>query len=81
MISKDEAFDKFKIYKVEVENQLGRKIEVLRSDRGVEHFPEQFTKLCETYGLDMRFRPPTLHNKMNLPKEKIEPQKKRLTHD
>jgi hypothetical protein len=28
-----EVLDKFKIFKVEVENQLGRKIKVVRSDR------------------------------------------------
>jgi hypothetical protein len=32
---KDEALHYFKIYKVEVENQLERKIKLLRDDRGV----------------------------------------------
>ncbi|GJX45722.1 retrovirus-related pol polyprotein from transposon TNT 1-94 [Tanacetum coccineum] len=32
--SKDEAIDKFVLYKTKVENQLGRKIKVVRSDRG-----------------------------------------------
>ena len=31
---KDETFDAFKLYKLEVENQLNKKIKVLRSDRG-----------------------------------------------
>jgi hypothetical protein len=31
---RSEALDKFKIFKVEVENQLDRKIKVVRSDRG-----------------------------------------------
>ncbi|GJY84014.1 retrotransposon protein, putative, ty1-copia subclass [Tanacetum coccineum] len=31
---KDEAIDKFALYKTEVENQLGKKIKVVRSDRG-----------------------------------------------
>ncbi|GJU08223.1 retrovirus-related pol polyprotein from transposon TNT 1-94 [Tanacetum coccineum] len=34
--SKDEAIDKFVLYKTKVENQLGRKIKVVRSDRGGE---------------------------------------------
>ena len=34
--SKDEALEVFKIYKAEVENQLGKKLKVLRSDRGGE---------------------------------------------
>ncbi|GAB2265737.1 hypothetical protein Dimus_037845 [Dionaea muscipula] len=35
--SKDEAIDKFILYKNEVENQLSAKIKVLRSDRGGEY--------------------------------------------
>ena len=31
---KDEAFNAFKNYKAEVEKQLGKKIKILRSDRG-----------------------------------------------
>ena len=32
--SKDEVLDWFKVYKVEAENQLEKKIKILRSDRG-----------------------------------------------
>ena len=35
--SKDEAIEKFVLYKNEVENQLNMKIKVLRSDRGGEY--------------------------------------------
>ena len=46
--SKDEVFEKFKIYKAEVENQCGTKIKRLRSDRGGEYyFPDYF----ETMGI------------------------------
>ena len=34
--SKDKTLDVFKAYKVEVENQLGKEVKVLRSDRGGE---------------------------------------------
>ena len=37
MRNKDESFDMFKRYKTEVENQNGRKIKILRSDRGGEY--------------------------------------------
>ncbi|GJW16563.1 retrotransposon protein, putative, ty1-copia subclass [Tanacetum coccineum] len=41
----DEAIDKFVLYKNKVENQLGKKIKVVRSDRGGEYvFP--FSELC-----------------------------------
>nr|KAJ0212551.1 hypothetical protein LSAT_V11C400163750 [Lactuca sativa] len=36
--SKYEAFDAFKLYKVEVKNQLERRIEILRPDRGSDNF-------------------------------------------
>ena len=37
--NKDEAFDMFLSYKVEVENQLDRQIKRIRSDRGGEYIP------------------------------------------
>ena len=48
---KDEAFDMFKIYKAEVANQLGKKIKILRSDRGGEYFPKDFNVFCEENGI------------------------------
>lgn len=45
--TKDEAFEKFKTYKVEVENLLDLKIKVLRSDRGGEYIGYEFIKFCE----------------------------------
>lgn len=35
--NKDEAFDKFLLYKSEVDNQLNRKIKRVRISRGVEY--------------------------------------------
>ena len=49
--SKDEAFDSFKIYKAEVENQLGKRIKILRSDRGGEYFTREFDTFCEENGI------------------------------
>ena len=37
--NKDEAFDMFLSYKVEVENQLDRKIKMIRFDTGGEYTP------------------------------------------
>ena len=45
--NKDESFDMFKRYKIEVENQRNRKIKILRSDRGSEYFPNEFFMFCE----------------------------------
>ncbi|GKC92175.1 retrovirus-related pol polyprotein from transposon TNT 1-94 [Tanacetum coccineum] len=46
-----EAFDSFKVYKAEVENQLGKKIKILRSDRGGEYFTRMFDAFCEDNGI------------------------------
>ena len=39
--------NKFKIYKVKVENQLENKIKILRSDRGGEYSSNVFKQFCE----------------------------------
>ncbi|GJW87709.1 zinc finger, CCHC-type containing protein [Tanacetum coccineum] len=49
--SKDQAFETFKIYKAQVENQRGKKIQILRSDRGGEYFFTEFSSYCESHGL------------------------------
>nr|GEV57556.1 enoyl-[acyl-carrier-protein] reductase [NADH], chloroplastic [Tanacetum cinerariifolium] len=54
---KDEAINKFVLYKTEVENQLGRKIKVVRSDRGGEYV-SPFAELCAKYGIRHEFIAP-----------------------
>ena len=49
--SKNEAFDAFKRYKSEVENQKELKIKILRNDRGGEYFPDEFVNFCEEFGI------------------------------
>jgi transposase InsO family protein len=48
----------FKIYKVEVENQLERKIKHVRIDRGGEYFLNLFTLFCEDHGIIHESTPP-----------------------
>ncbi|GKA90633.1 zinc finger, CCHC-type containing protein [Tanacetum coccineum] len=48
--SKDQS-SKHRIYKAEVENQRGKKIQILRSDRGGEYFSSEFSSYCESHGL------------------------------
>ena len=48
--SKDEAIDKFVLYKTEVENQLNKKIKRLRSDRGGEYV-SPFAEICAQNGI------------------------------
>ena len=49
--TKDEAFEMFKRYKAEVENQQSSRIKILRSDRGGEYFPADFSNFCEENGI------------------------------
>ena len=42
MKRKSEAFEKFKKFKAKVENQLGKRIKVIRSDRGGEYLLGDF---------------------------------------
>ena len=51
MINKDESFDMFKRYKTEVENQKNRKIKILRSDKGGEYFPNDFSTFYKEYDI------------------------------
>jgi len=46
MKTKDEALYYFKVYKVEVENQIEKKIKRLQSDRGGEYFSNEFSEFC-----------------------------------
>ncbi|KAI3755706.1 hypothetical protein L1987_55512 [Smallanthus sonchifolius] len=55
--SKDEAIDKFILFKAEVENQLNRKIKKVRSDRGGEYV-SPFVELCEKDGIIHELTPP-----------------------
>ena len=48
--SKDEMIEKFVLYKNEVENQLNKKIKVLRSDQGGE-YESSFVDVCAQHGI------------------------------
>ena len=55
--SKDEAIEKFALYKQEVENQLNKKIKMVRSDRGGEYV-EPFSEFCAQHGIIHEVTPP-----------------------
>jgi len=46
-----EALDKFKVFKVMVESEIGVKIKCLRSDRGGEFSSGELDTLCEKHGI------------------------------
>ena len=49
--NKSETFNAFKVYKIGVENQLSKKIKLLRSDGGGEYFSSEFNSFCKEYGI------------------------------
>ncbi|GJS73680.1 retrotransposon protein, putative, ty1-copia subclass [Tanacetum coccineum] len=59
---KHEVFETFKVFKAEVELQLGKKIKALRSDRGGEYLSQEFkdylseNAALKTYGIDYEDR-------------------------
>ena len=55
---KSETFDKFKEFKNEVENQLNKKIKVLRSDRGGEYLSTEFLSYLKDCGIVSQLTPP-----------------------
>ena len=56
--SKDEAIDKFVLYKNEVENKLNKKIKVLRTDRGGEN-ESPFVDICAQHEIIYETTTPT----------------------
>ena len=72
MRNKDESFDMFKRYKIEVENQKYVKVMIIRSDRGGKYFPNDFSTFCEEHDIIHQNSIPYAPNKMVWLKEKIE---------
>ena len=52
---KSEAFNKFKAFKILVENETKAKIQCLRSDNGGEVTSKEFNLFCETHGIKRQF--------------------------
>ncbi|GKF66203.1 retrotransposon protein, putative, ty1-copia subclass [Tanacetum coccineum] len=46
---KHEVFETFKVFKNEVENQIGKTIKVIRSDRGGEYISQEFKDYLKAY--------------------------------
>ena len=49
--TKSEALEKFNLFWIEVENQLGKKVKTLRSDRGGEYLSNEFVETYKTLGI------------------------------
>ena len=58
MKNKSESFEKFKEFKAKVENQTGKSIKTLRSDRGGEYLSTEFIELLKEHGIVSQLTPP-----------------------
>jgi transposase InsO family protein len=56
---KSEAFEKFKTYKILVDNETYLKIKCLRSENGGEFTSKEFIQFCENHGIKRNFSSPT----------------------
>ena len=65
--NKNEALDAFKVFKAEVENQCGKQIKIVRSDRGGEYYgryteggqaPGPFAKFLQEHGIVAHYTMP-----------------------
>ena len=58
MKNKSESFEKFKEFKAQVENQTGKSIKTLRSDRGGEYLSTEFIEFLKEHGIVSQLTPP-----------------------
>ncbi|KAK8502801.1 hypothetical protein V6N12_073851 [Hibiscus sabdariffa] len=58
MRHKSESLEKFKEFKNEVQNQHGKSIKTLRSDRGGEYLSQEFDELLKECGIVSQLTPP-----------------------
>ncbi|KAK0570626.1 hypothetical protein LWI29_004072 [Acer saccharum] len=58
LMHKSDAFDMFKAFKAEVENQLEKHIKILRSDRGGEYLSGEFQQYLIDNGIVSQFSAP-----------------------
>ena len=58
MKDKSKTFEKFKEFQNEVENQRGKKIKALRSDRGGEYLSHEFSNHLKSCGIVPQLTPP-----------------------
>ena len=58
MRHKSETFERFKEFKNEVQNQLGKSIKAIRSDRGGEYLSQEFDHYLKECGIVSQLTPP-----------------------
>ncbi|GJW65580.1 retrotransposon protein, putative, ty1-copia subclass [Tanacetum coccineum] len=63
----DKSLETFKVFKNEVENQLGKTIKAIRSDRGGEYISQEFKDYLKANGIVQQLTPPYTpqHNRVS----------------
>lgn len=46
-----EAFEYFKFFKALIENEIGERVQTLRTDNGREYTYNEFKRFCDTHGI------------------------------
>jgi transposase InsO family protein len=52
---KSEAFEKFKVFKALIENQTGKRLKALRSNRGGDFISTDFKYFCDKHGIKREY--------------------------
>jgi transposase InsO family protein len=55
---KSEAFEKFNVFKALTENQTGKILKAVRSDRGGEFSSGEFKEFCDKHGIKRKYTIP-----------------------
>jgi hypothetical protein len=55
---KDEAFEKFKIFKALIENQIGNRLKEVTSNKGGEFMSSDFKEFCDKHGIKREYTIP-----------------------
>ena len=55
---KYEALEKFKVFKALTENQTGKRLKAVRSDRGGEFCSRDFKEFCDKHGIKREYTIP-----------------------
>jgi transposase InsO family protein len=70
MKHKSESLEKFKEFQNKVENQRGKKIKALRSDRGGEYLSHEFSNHLKSCGIVPQLMPPGTPQRNGVPKRR-----------
>lgn len=71
--NQSEALESFKHCKLEVRSQLGKKIKILRTDRGGELLSNKFNATCISYGITHQTTSPYSPKQNGVAERKIRP--------